>query len=66
MAKKKTFSYDKSVAEVEEILKKLQSLEYSSVDELVGHVDKAMTIIERCKEELGVIQNRIEKILNNE
>lgn len=64
MAKKeKDFSYDKSIEEVQKILEVLQSSDYTSVDELVKHVDKAMGLIERCREELGEVKKKIDNRL---
>lgn len=64
MAKKeKNFSYDKSIEEVQKILEVLQSSDYTSVDELVKYVDKAMGLIERCREELGEVKKKIDNRL---
>lgn len=61
MAKKKeAFSFDKSVAELEKILADMQSSEITSVDEMVKQVDKAMSLYEQCKEELGIIKKKID------
>ncbi len=71
MAKKKqeeaSFSYDNAVAEVEEILKKLQNPEEAmSMDDLLKDVARATGLLTECESYLAQTQQRIKDIIDKQ
>ncbi len=70
MAKKKqeeTFSFDKAVEEVEQLLKKLQKPEEAmSMDDLIKEVTRASSLLSECEQYLTQTQQKINDILDSQ
>lgn len=62
MAKEESFSYKKSLEEIEKIVEKIESDE-PDVDEMSEMVKKAAMLIKQCKEKLRNTGEDLEKIL---
>lgn len=62
MAKAK-FSYEKSYAEIQEIIEAINSGEIG-IDELQEKVKRARTLLEGCQAKLRATEKEIEKIIN--
>jgi len=61
---KKTFSYKQAIAEIEEIISKLENEEID-LDNLSENVKKASELITNCKNNLKTSEAEIEKIIKS-
>ncbi|MCQ2958743.1 MAG: exodeoxyribonuclease VII small subunit [Bacteroidales bacterium] len=61
--KKDTFSYDNAMAELETIVKKIESGE-CKIDELTAEVKKAAELIAACKNKLRGVEQEIDEAFN--
>ena len=64
MAVKKELSYQEAVAEIEEILQKIEQDELD-VDQLALNVKRVSQLIRSCREKLHKTEIEVEKILND-
>ena len=64
MAKQK-FNYSKSLKEIEEIVKQIESGELD-VDKLADKVQKATKLIEQCREKLRTTEEDLDRILKDQ
>ncbi len=64
MAKQK-FNYSKSLKELEEIVKKIESGELD-VDKLADKVLKATTLIKQCRDKLRTTEEDLDRILKDQ
>ena len=64
MAKQK-FNYSKSLKEIEEIVKQIESGELD-VDKLADKVRKATKLIELCREKLRTTEEDLDRILKDQ
>jgi exodeoxyribonuclease VII small subunit len=64
MAKQK-FNYSKSLKEIEEIVKQIESGELD-VDKLADKVKKATELIEQCREKLRTTEEDLDRILKDQ
>ena len=62
MASKKTISYADSMAEVEDILEKIENEELD-VDELAEKVKRVSVLLKTCKDKLTKTNEQVEQIL---
>ncbi len=60
---KKKITYQDAIAEIENILAKIENKELD-VDELADNVKKVSTLIKICKDKLYKTEEEVEKILN--
>ena len=60
----KKFSYEKSMAELEDIIQSIQS-EQVGLDELSDLIIKAKSIFQKCQEKLRIVEEEITSIENN-
>lgn len=68
MAKTNTtdkITYAEAVAEIEEILEKMNGNELD-IDQLGAYVERATTLITLCKEKLLKAQKQVEKVMTQE
>lgn len=68
MAKTNTtdkITYAEAVAEIEEILEKMNGSELD-IDQLGAYVERATTLITLCKEKLLKAQKQVEKVMTQE
>jgi exodeoxyribonuclease VII small subunit len=63
MEKKTKTSYREAVAEMEEILEKIESGELD-VDELAAKVKRVSQLLKYCKEKLGTTEKEIQEIIS--
>ena len=61
---KKNISYKEAIAEIELIVKKIESDE-SDVDELAGNVKRVAELIKICKEKLYKAEKEVKEIIDN-
>ncbi len=59
---KKKFSFKEAMLEVEEIMHKLEREEVE-IDQLAANVKKAGELISKCKEQLRIAEDEVEKIV---
>lgn len=64
-AKEKKITYAEAVAEIEEILARMNDNELD-VDKLGQYVERATTLITLCKEKLLKAQKQVEKVMEPE
>lgn len=62
--KKEEFSYDKTVAEVETIVKRIESGE-CKIDELTEQIKKAAQLIELCRKKLQTIEDDVKETIGD-
>jgi len=65
MSNKKTFSYDKAIARIEEIVNLLEE-DDKSIDELAALVKEASTLVKDCKAKLRMTEEDILKAFGEE
>lgn len=56
------FSYDKALKQVEDIIAKLQSEEESNIDAEMSNVEKALELLNKCKEQLTATSEKLDKL----
>lgn len=59
------FSYDKLIAEVEEILDQLQNDDTMSLDAMMENVEKAVDKLKQCKKQLTDAEKRMDKLFDD-
>lgn len=64
-AKEKKITYAEAVAEIEEILTRMNDNELD-VDKLGQYVERATTLITLCKEKLLKAQKQVEKVMEKD
>ena len=57
-------SYNKAIAELEEILKKIQS-DNSDIDSMVGLTKRAAELIEKCRARLTATESELKAVLDS-
>lgn len=62
--KKEEFSYDKTMAEVETIVKRIESGE-CKIDELTEQIKKAAQLIELCRKKLQTIEDDVKETIGD-
>lgn len=63
MADKKKFSYDEAIGQVREIVDRLESQEMpSGFDGMIDDVQKALKLIEQCRESLSEAEAKLAEI----
>jgi exodeoxyribonuclease VII small subunit len=62
MTTKKTFTYNEAMAEVEEILEKIENEELD-VDDLAEKVKRVSVLLKICKDKLRKTNDQVEQIL---
>ncbi len=62
---KEKIKYDAAVAEIEEILEKIEEGDLG-VDELAEKVDRVSQLLKICRDRLHATEEQINKILDNE
>lgn len=62
--KKEEFSYDKTMAEVETIVKRIESGE-CKIDELTEQIKKAAQLIELCRKKLQSIEDDVKETISD-
>ena len=62
---KETIKYDAAVAEIEEILEKIEEGDLG-VDELAGKVNRVSLLLKICRDRLHATEEQINKILDQE
>ncbi len=62
--KKEEFSYDKTMAEVETIVKRIESGE-CKIDELTDQIKKAAQLIELCRKKLQSIEDDVKEVISD-
>ncbi len=63
--KEKQITYAEAVAEIEEILARMEDSELD-IDRLGAYVERATTLIALCKEKLLKAQTQVEKVMTQE
>ncbi|WP_294600957.1 exodeoxyribonuclease VII small subunit [uncultured Rikenella sp.] len=63
--KKKQITYAEAVAEIEEILARMEDSELD-IDRLGAYVERATTLIALCKEKLLKAQTQVEMVMTQE
>lgn len=58
------FSYNKAIAELEEILKKIQS-DNCDIDSMVGLTRRAAELIEKCRTRLTATESELKAVLDS-
>ncbi len=61
---KKNLTYKEAVAEIEEIMAKMEGDELD-VDELSAHVDRVAFLIKLCKDKLRHTEDEVKKIIES-
>lgn len=62
---KQKFNYSKSLKEIEEIVKQIESGELD-VDKLANKVQKATRLIKQCRDKLRITEEDLDKILKDQ
>lgn len=62
---KQKFNYSKSLKEIEEIVKQIESGELD-VDKLANKVQKATKLIKQCRDKLRITEEDLDKILKDQ
>lgn len=62
--KKEEFSYDKTMEEVESIVKRIESGE-CKIDELTDQIKKAAQLIELCRKKLQSIEEDVKETISD-
>ncbi len=63
---KEEFSFDKSLAEITEILARLQRITTSSVDQMVEDINRGMALCKECTEKLRDYEERLGPLFGDE
>lgn len=65
MSKKRTKSYKQAITEIETILEKIEHDEMD-IDHLTENVEKALTLIQMCKNKLHETETSVKSLLTQE
>lgn len=59
---KDKFSYDDAISEIEAIIQRLQADNVESIDKEIGNIEKAVLLLDKCKEHLTATSERLDKL----